>query len=110
MNVTQAAEAWKDYKRKVKALGPEPKAAAEVLKAWFRAHPDKPVYKGVGYASSPTSGLDLDMVRAELSPQALKRCATTGKRETLSLLEPVAPAKKPVAKKASPAKKPGGTG
>lgn len=106
MTVTEAAEAWKTYKRKLKALGPEPKAAAEVLKVWFRAHPDKPVFKGVGYASSPTSGLDLDMVRAELDPKALRRCATTGTRETLSLLEPVAPKpKKPAAKKAAPAKK-----
>lgn len=98
MNVTEAAEAWKTYKRKLKGIGPEPKAAAEVLKTWFRAHPDKVVFKGVGYASSPTERLDPDLVRAELDPKALRRVTVPGTRETLSLLEPVAPKKKAPAK------------
>jgi hypothetical protein len=93
VNVTEAAEAWKTYKRKLKALGPEPKAAEKVLKAWFRAHPKTPAYKGVGYSSAPTSRLDLDKVRAELDPKVLAKCEVPGTRETLSLLEPVAPAK-----------------
>lgn len=90
MNVTDAFDAWKDYRRRLKALGPEPKAAADVIKRWFREHPEKVVHKGVGYASSTFERLDPDLARAELDPKALKRCMVPGTRETLSLLEPVA--------------------
>lgn len=101
MNVTEAAEAWAAYRRKLKALGPEPKAAEKVLKAWFRAHPTKLAYKGVGYSSAPTSRLDLDAVRAELGPKLVAKFEVPGIRETLSLLEPVAPKKAAAAKKAA---------
>lgn len=104
MNVTEAARAWSDYKRRLAALGPEPKAAAEVLKQWFRAHPDKPTYKGIAYAFSTHVGLNLDTVRSELTAKQLARCEEPRTRETLSLLERQAPkpaAKKPPAKKAS---------
>lgn len=86
MNVTEAAEAWAAYRRKLAALGPEPKEAATVLKGYFRKHPGKRAFKGVGYAFSTYPGLDLDKVRAELDPKALKRCEVIRERETLSLL------------------------
>ncbi len=103
MNVTEAARQWAEYQRAKAAWlakhGPEPKAAAEVLKAWFRGHPDKRAYKGVAYSCAPTSRLDPDLVRAELDPKVLRRCEVTGTRETLSLV-PEAPKPKPAAKKA----------
>lgn len=102
MNVTEAARQWAEYKRKVAALGPEPKAAAEVLKQWFRDHPDKPTFKGIAYAFSTYVGLDLDKVRAELTAKQLARCEQPRTRETLSLLErkPAVKTKKAATKKA----------
>lgn len=106
MNVTQAAEEWAAYQRKKAAWlarhGPEPKAAATVLKEWFRTHPDKRSFRDVSYSSTPTERLDLDLVRAELDPKVLARCKVSGTRETLSLIErPAAakPTKKAAAKK-----------
>lgn len=104
MNVTEAAEAWKAYKRKLKALGPPPVGAEKILKAWFQAHPGTTAYKGVGYSSAPTTRLDLDMVRAELGAKLVAKFEVAGIRETLSLLEPVAPKAKKAAKKAPAAK------
>lgn len=94
MNVTQAAEEWAAYKRRVAAVGPEPKEAAKVLKEYFRARPSKRVFKGIAYAFSTYPGLDLDKVRAELDPKALKRCEVVRNRETLSLVEEAKPARK----------------
>lgn len=99
MNVTlaaarEAAEEWAAYRRKLKALGPEPKAAADKLKTYFRAHPTKRVVGDVAYAASTSTGLDLDLVRAELDPKALKRCEVTRTRETLSLVAAEKPGRK----------------
>ena len=94
MNVTEAAEQWAAYKRKVAAVGPEPKEAATVLKGYFRKHPGKRVFKGIAYAFSTYPGLDLDKVRAELDPKALKRCEVIRERETLSLVPEAKPARK----------------
>lgn len=105
MNITEAARQWAEYQRKKAALGPEPKEAATTLKAWFRAHPDKSVFRGIAYAFSTYTGLNLDKVRAELSPKQLARCEEPRERETLSLLERAVPA----AKKKAAAKKPSGT-
>jgi hypothetical protein len=88
VTLTEAAEAWIAYRRKLAAVGPEPKEAAKVLKTWFRSHPGKRAFKGVGYAFSTYPGLDLDKVRAELDPKALKRCEVVRERETLSVVEP----------------------
>lgn len=102
MNVTEAARQWVEYQRAKAAWlakhGPEPKAAADVLKRWFRDHPDKRVYRGIAYSSAPTSRLDPELVRAELDPKALQRCTVPGTRETLSLVEKEAP--KPAGRKA----------
>ena len=101
MNVTEAARQWAAYQRAKAAWvakhGPEPKAAADVLKAWFRAHPDRRVYKGIAYSTAPTSRLDPNLVRAELDPKALARVTVPGTRETLSLVEVEAPKPKKAA-------------
>ena len=87
MNVTEAAEEWIAYKRKLAAVGPEPREAIRVLKEYFRARPTKRIFKGIAYALSTSVGLDLDKVRAELDAKALKRCEVSRPRETLSLVE-----------------------
>jgi hypothetical protein len=99
MTVTEAAQVWVAYRRKLAALGPEPKEASKVLKEYFR-RTGKHAWKGVGYAFSTYPGLDLDKVRAELDPKALKRCEVTRERETLTLLDPRPPAAKAKAAKA----------
>lgn len=104
MTVTEAARVWVATKRKLARLDAEirqAKAAEDVLKTHFAAT-GKTSFRGIGYARTTFEALDVGLARAELGAKAAK-CTVTRTRETLSLLEPVAPKKPAKAKKPAPA-------
>ena len=86
MTVTQAAKVWLETKRKLRPLEKQNKAAAEVLKEYFRTSGNRR-FRGVVYALSTYTTLDLDKARAELGPTKTKACEVTRTRETLSPVE-----------------------
>lgn len=85
MTVAEAAEQWVAAKRAAKAADARLKPAARVLLDHFR-RTGRAAYKDmVAYSRTTYTGLDLELVRAELGRRA-ERCEVTRERETLSAL------------------------
>lgn len=85
MKVTEAAATWAECKTAIAEAEKRMRPATEALKAHFRAK-GTTSFKGVAYAKSTYTALDVALAREALGKKA-QACEVERERESLSLLK-----------------------
>ncbi len=86
MTLPEAAKTWIETKQQLQELEPKLKAAAAVLKEYFR-RTGRSRRGRISYALTTYRSLDQATLEEEVGIEAVERCKVQRERETLSLLD-----------------------